>query len=206
MSITDGASFREEHLDLFQNEGVTFDRRGVVGFFEPDASPNVGSLGGAGQATEPLPQLGDLVVEPTVEIDSSRSPPSLYGWKLFAHHLSNCTEHFPGCARSPSLSPQVTEMNGLPWWASRGSAPVWGLVELPGCRARIVHSVDELQPLGGEFSGIGRWMSTAVDRAAVGDRNDLLHDLRRGQAAARELKADVTYPLPARPGGMILLG
>jgi len=56
-------SFAEQDFDLPERKGVALDCRGVVNLLVPYVAPDVLGLGGGGQATEPAPQLGNLLLE-----------------------------------------------------------------------------------------------------------------------------------------------
>src|SRR5437667_1969826 len=70
--VSDGLTARQQSLDLLENEGISLDRRGVMGFVDPDVAPDLLSLGRRGHPSD-LAQRGNLGLEPFVDGRSGRA-------------------------------------------------------------------------------------------------------------------------------------
>jgi hypothetical protein len=65
--VADRSTLLEQLLDLAQDQSVAFEGRRVVGLLEPDVPPDALRLDWRGKAAEPLPQLGELRLQPFVD-------------------------------------------------------------------------------------------------------------------------------------------
>ena len=68
-----GPALNQEHLDLAQDQRVTFQRGGVMRLLMPDVGPDRLGLLRAGRAPETLIQLSQGMAEPFVDTGPTRS-------------------------------------------------------------------------------------------------------------------------------------
>ena len=63
-AVADGPPLRQKSLDLLQDQGVSLDRRGMMGLLIPDSPPDPGGLLRARQTAQALPQFGHIGASP----------------------------------------------------------------------------------------------------------------------------------------------
>src|SRR5215208_65264 len=79
--VADRTAFGQEELHLLERERVALDRGRVMGFLEPDPTPDALRLDRRRQSAEPLAELDDLNPESLVDRGARR--PATWGRRHF---------------------------------------------------------------------------------------------------------------------------
>ena len=68
LPVADGSPLGQKALDLLQYQRIALDRRGMMSLLVPDSAPDSSSFLWTRQASEALPELGDIGSQPTVDL------------------------------------------------------------------------------------------------------------------------------------------
>ena len=87
LPVADGSPLGQKPLNLLQHQRIALDRRRMMGLLVPDSAPDSSSFLWTWQATEALPEFGDIGSQPTIDLATRWAATS---WRL---SLVNVFDH-----------------------------------------------------------------------------------------------------------------